>query len=114
MRISATTRWLPGVWCLLALLWLATSVALGQSSPASRAPSPAPTYAALLLSNGKVVRGEIAFDAQAGAYRLRASGGPLSFVNTEEDAPNGWMVDPDDYLKPMVYDPADVRWAKRR
>jgi hypothetical protein len=25
-----------------------------------------------------------------------------------------WMVDPDDYLKPMVYDPEDVRWAKRR
>ncbi|HZR07243.1 MAG TPA: MBL fold metallo-hydrolase [Myxococcales bacterium] len=24
-----------------------------------------------------------------------------------------WMVDPDDYLKPMVYDPKDVRWAKR-
>ena len=25
-----------------------------------------------------------------------------------------WMVDPDDYLKPMVYDPEDVRWTKRR
>lgn len=24
-----------------------------------------------------------------------------------------WMVDPDDYLKPMVYDPADVRWTKK-
>lgn len=24
-----------------------------------------------------------------------------------------WMVDPDDYLKPMVYDPKDARWAKR-
>jgi hypothetical protein len=23
-----------------------------------------------------------------------------------------WMVDPDDYLKPMVYDPKDVRWKK--
>ena len=23
-----------------------------------------------------------------------------------------WMVDPDDYLKPMVYDPKDDRWAK--
>jgi len=23
-----------------------------------------------------------------------------------------WMVDPDDYLKPMVYDPKDERWAK--
>jgi hypothetical protein len=22
------------------------------------------------------------------------------------------MVDPDDYLKPMVYDPKDDRWAK--
>jgi hypothetical protein len=25
-----------------------------------------------------------------------------------------WMVDPDDYLKPMVYDPKDARWAKGR
>ena len=25
-----------------------------------------------------------------------------------------WMVDPDDYLKPMVYDPKDSRWAKAR
>ena len=25
-----------------------------------------------------------------------------------------WMVDPDDYLKPMVYDPKDDRWAKSR
>jgi hypothetical protein len=24
-----------------------------------------------------------------------------------------WMVDPDDYLKPQVYDPKDARWAKR-
>jgi hypothetical protein len=24
-----------------------------------------------------------------------------------------WLVDPDDYLKPMVYDPKDARWAKR-
>ena len=24
-----------------------------------------------------------------------------------------WMVDPDDYLKPMVYDPEDTRWKKR-
>ena len=24
-----------------------------------------------------------------------------------------WMVDPDDYLKPMVYDPKDVRWKKK-
>jgi hypothetical protein len=23
-----------------------------------------------------------------------------------------WMVDPDDYLKPMVYDPKDERWSK--
>ena len=23
-----------------------------------------------------------------------------------------WMVDPDDYLKPMVFDPKDARWAK--
>jgi hypothetical protein len=25
-----------------------------------------------------------------------------------------WMVDPDDYLKPQVYDPKDARWAKRQ
>lgn len=25
-----------------------------------------------------------------------------------------WLVDPDDYLKPMVYDPKDERWAKAR
>jgi hypothetical protein len=24
-----------------------------------------------------------------------------------------WMVDPDDYLKPMVFDPKDARWKKR-
>ncbi len=23
-----------------------------------------------------------------------------------------WMVDPNDYLKPLVYDPQDPRWAK--
>ena len=32
---------------------------------------------------------------------------------TEEQRPEArWMVDPDDYLKPMVYDPRDARWAK--
>jgi len=25
-----------------------------------------------------------------------ATGGPLSFVNTEPDKPNGWLVEPDD------------------
>jgi len=25
---------------------------------------------------------------------------------------SGWMVDPDDYLKPLVYDPKDERWKK--
>lgn len=24
-----------------------------------------------------------------------------------------WMVDPDDYVKPLVYDPEDARWSKR-
>src|SRR4051794_27434975 len=61
------------------LLWLATSVAPGQSVPPPQAPSPAPTFGALLLSSGKVVRGEIVEDAEAGVYRLRQSGGPLSF-----------------------------------
>ena len=32
---------------------------------------------------------------------------------TPEQRPEArWMVDPDDYLKPMVYDPKDVRWKK--
>lgn len=25
-----------------------------------------------------------------------------------------WMVDPGDYLKPMVFEPKDARWAKPR
>jgi hypothetical protein len=34
---------------------------------------------------------------------------------TPEQRPEArWMVDPDDYLKPMVYDPKDDRWAKSR
>src|SRR3954452_9824297 len=61
------------------LLWLATSVAIGQDSPPPRAPSQAPAIAALLLSNGKVVRGEIVEDAAAGVYRLRDSGGPVPY-----------------------------------
>ncbi|HET6983437.1 MAG TPA: hypothetical protein VFI53_14940 [Myxococcaceae bacterium] len=33
---------------------------------------------------------------------------------TPEQRPEArWMVDPDDYLKPMVYDPSDSRWRKR-
>ena len=32
---------------------------------------------------------------------------------TPEQRPEArWMVDPDDYLKPMVYDPKDIRWKK--
>ncbi len=32
---------------------------------------------------------------------------------TSEQRPEyRWLVDPDDYLKPMVYDPKDDRWAK--
>ncbi len=32
---------------------------------------------------------------------------------TPEQRPEArWMVDPDDYLKPMVFDPKDVRWKK--
>ncbi len=23
-----------------------------------------------------------------------------------------WMVDPDDFLKPMIYDPSDARWLR--
>ena len=24
-----------------------------------------------------------------------------------------WMVDPNDYLRPLVYDPKDIRWADK-
>jgi hypothetical protein len=38
----------------------------------------------------------------------------MSNVLTPDQIPEyRWMVDPDDYLKPMVYDPKDVRWKKR-
>ncbi len=55
------------------LLWLATSVAFGQTSPSPQAPPPpAPaspkTYRALLLSSGKVVRGEIVDNTAATGY----------------------------------------------
>jgi hypothetical protein len=35
------------------------------------------------------------------------------FLTPDERPEYRWMVDPDDYLKPMVYDPKDVRWKKR-
>ena len=71
------------------LLWLATSVVFGQDlppsppGPATPAPTPASpgskAYRALLLSNGKVVRGEIVEDAAVGMYRLRQRGGSISY-----------------------------------
>lgn len=41
--------------------------------------------------------GQVFLEAMAAGLPVIAtrSGGPLSFVNTEEDEPNGWMVDPD-------------------
>ena len=33
-------------------------------------------------------------------------------LTAEQKPEYRWMVDPDDYLKPMVYDPKDARWAK--
>ena len=33
-------------------------------------------------------------------------------LTAEQKPEYRWMVDPDDYLKPMVYDPKDERWAK--
>ena len=66
------------------LLWLATSVALGQAAPAPRGlPNPAPTspatYQALLLSSGQVVRGEIVEDAAAGVFRHRQKVGTVQY-----------------------------------
>jgi D-inositol-3-phosphate glycosyltransferase len=42
--------------------------------------------------------GQVFLEAMAAGVTVIAtrSGGPLSFVNTEEDAPNGWLVEPDD------------------
>jgi D-inositol-3-phosphate glycosyltransferase len=42
--------------------------------------------------------GQVYLEAMASGLAVIAtrSGGPLSFVNTREDAPNGWLVEPDD------------------
>ena len=68
------------------LLWLATSVAPAQDTPTAPPgpPTPAPTspsktYRALLLSNGKVVQGEIVEDAAAGVFRLRGRVGTVPY-----------------------------------
>ena len=36
------------------------------------------------------------------------------FLTPDQIPEYRWMVDPDDYLKPMVYDPKDPRWRKNR
>jgi hypothetical protein len=69
------------------LFWLATSVANGQDAPAPQgppisAPTSPETYRVLLLSSGKVVRGEIIDVPDAGAYCLRGSGGPVPYPKT--------------------------------
>lgn len=69
------------------LFWLATSVAFGQDAPAPQgplasAPTSPSTYRALLLSSGKVVRGEIIFVKAADAYCLKGSGGPVPYPNS--------------------------------
>jgi hypothetical protein len=47
---------------------------------------------------------KVAYQAQLGQMQP-----PL----TADQRPEArWMVDPDDYLKPLVYDPKDHRWAK--
>ena len=67
------------------LFWLAASVAQGQGTPSTRGPStvPAPasssTYAALLMSNGTVVQGEITDDPAGGVYRLKTRGGQVPY-----------------------------------
>ncbi len=70
------------------LLWLATSVAFGQDPPPAPPgpPIPAPTshsspkaFRVLLLTNGKVIPGDIVEDAAAGLYRLRQNGGSIGY-----------------------------------
>ena len=65
------------------LFWLVASVAAGQQppSPQGRPANPAPTssstVAALLMSNGTVVTGDIVDDPAGGVYRLRSPGGSI-------------------------------------
>jgi glycosyltransferase involved in cell wall biosynthesis len=42
--------------------------------------------------------GQVFLEAMASGLPVvtTATGGPLSFVNTERDRPNGWLVEPDD------------------
>jgi hypothetical protein len=71
------------------LLWLATSVAFGQDPPPAPPglPTPASTpsstspkaFRMLLLTNGKVIPGDIVEDTSAGQYRLRQNGGSVSY-----------------------------------
>lgn len=71
------------------LLWLATSVARGQDTPPAppgpptQAPSPQASgpkaFRALLLSNGKVITGEIVEDTAANLYQLRQGGGVVGY-----------------------------------
>ena len=71
------------------LLWLATTVAPGQDSPPPRANPQAPTFAALLLSNGQVVRGQIVEDAAAGVYHLQTRGGQVHYPRSKVDKAAG-------------------------
>lgn len=67
------------------LFWLAASAAQGQGSPSpqGRPSNPAPassaTYSVLLMSNGRVVRGEIVDDPAGGVYRLKTTGGQVPY-----------------------------------
>ena len=43
---------------------------------------------------------------------LKQLGQMIPALTPSERPEARWMVDPDDYLKPMVYEPKDPRWAK--
>ncbi len=85
------------------LLWLATTVASGQTGPTLRglpnAPASTPsTQLVLLMSNGTVVRGEITDDPQAGVYRLKCKGGQVPYPKTSVKRAAGSLEEIYQYL----------------